>query len=64
MEERAVQRLLASGEIKAGRRDSYWVDLERVREVRHATLRMVAMILLIETGVMLGLALNLPHHHR
>lgn len=64
MEERALQRLLASGAVKPGRRDSYWLDLERLRELRHALMRLVAMILLVEAGIVLGLVLNLPHHHR
>jgi hypothetical protein len=64
LEESMLRRLVAQGAIRQGRNGGYWLDEARDRELRHARLRLVAMILIVEAGVIAALVLNLPHHPR
>jgi len=64
IEQRQLARLVDLGAVRHGRKGGYWLDEERYREIRHNRIRFVIMVLMIEAGVLLGLALNLPHHGR
>jgi hypothetical protein len=57
-----LARLVRLGAVKQGR-NGYWLDEERYREIRHARLRLLAIVLILEAAFILTLALYLPRHH-
>ena len=61
-EERMLRRLVHEGVIRHGRNGGYWLDEQRYRDLQRARWRIVAMILLVEGGIIAALALNLPRH--
>ena len=62
IEERQLKRLASLGAVRVGRNGGYWLDEQRYAEIRRARHRLIAMILLVEAGVIVALLLNLPHH--